>query len=164
MRASYSAFLEKQHIAALPNAANRSIFASAKALNPGAIAKFVKDGGKVRLAFDLAKLAHNTNESARKTLNFVIVVVGVGDAPFTGEFSAANPALSAEITFEKGIALSNAGALADGNGGVPLSLNAFVGLNSDQTFTLVIDEDANAGTDFKNMSEVLLLVEYEATF
>ncbi len=116
------------------------------------------------LTFDLAKLAHNTNESARKTLNFVIVAVGANDAPFTAVFSSANPAHSEEVTFEKGVALSNAGPLVDGNDGVPLPLNTFVGLNSDQAFILHIDADANAGTDFTNLSDVLLLVEYEATF
>jgi hypothetical protein len=164
MRASYSALLEKQHIATLPNSANRSLLVSAKAMNQGALAKFREDGGQVTLAFDLAKLAHNTNETQRKTLNFVLAAVGVDDAPFSATFSSANPAQSEAITFEKSVALSNAGALAGGNAGVPLPLNTFVGLDVDQTFKLLIDADANAGTDFTNLSEVLLLVEYEATF
>lgn len=164
MRASYSALLEKQHLAGMPNSANRSLLVSAKAMNPGAIAKFSKNGGKLTLAFDLAKVARNTNETQRKTLNFMFAAVGVNDAPFTSVFSSANPAQSKGIEFEKGIALSNAGALADGNAGVPLPLNAFVGLDVDQTFSLVIDADANAGSDFTKMTEVLLLVEYEATF
>lgn len=164
MRASYSAFLEKQHIAALPNSANRSLLISGKAMNPGALPKFRKHGGKVTISFDLAKAAYNTNETQRKTLNFTLVAVGVHDAPFTATFSSTTPANSETITFKKGIALSNAGALSDGNGGVPLPLNTFVGLNSDQTFNLVIDAGANAGVDFTNLTEVLLLVEYEATF
>ena len=53
--------------------------------------------------------------------------------------------------------------LADGNAGVPLPLNTFTGLDVDQTFTLLIDADANPGTDFTNLNEVLLLAEYEAT-
>ena len=164
MRASYSALLEKEHVAALPNTASRSLLASGKALNPGAIAKFRTNGGKLTLAFDLAKLARNTNETARKTLNFVLVAVGVPDAPFTATFSGAKPAHTESITFEKGIALSNAGALADGNAGVPLPLNAFAGKNVDQIFKLVIDAAANPAVDFKHLEEVLLLVEYEATF
>ena len=88
MRASYSSFLEAQHIAALPNVANRSLLVSAKTMNPGALAKFRKDGGQLTLDFDLAKLARNTNETARKTLNLIIVAVGVDDAPFTATFSS----------------------------------------------------------------------------
>jgi hypothetical protein len=162
MRASYSAFLEQQHIATLPTTVKRSLLASAKAMNPGALAQFRQDGGEVTLAFDVAKLARNNNESARKTLNFVLVAVGVDDTPFDASFSSATPANSEIITFTDGIALSNAGALADGNAGVPLPLNTFVGLNVDQTFELVIDADANAGTDFTRLNDVLLLAEYEA--
>jgi hypothetical protein len=164
MRASYSAFLEKQHIAALPNFANRSLLVSAKSMNPGAIAAFRKDGGQLTLNFDLAKLAHNPSEVARQTLNFTLVAIGVDDAPFTATFSSDNPAQNEAIAFEKGVALSNAGALADGNGGVPLPLNAFVNLDVDQTFMLSMDAAANPGTDFTQLTEVLLLAEYEATF
>jgi hypothetical protein len=164
MRASYSAFLEKEHIAAFPNSANRSLLVSANANNPGALAKFRKQGGKVTLAFDLAKAARNTNETARKALNFVLIAVGAEDAAFNATFSARTPATTATIQFEKGIALSNAGALADGNGGVPLPLNAFAGLKVDQVFKLEIDAVANPGSNFKNLREVMLLAEYEATF
>jgi hypothetical protein len=163
MRASYSASLEKQHIAALPNSANRSLLVSAKTMNPGALAAFRMDGGQVTLEVDLAKLARNTNETARKTLNFILVAIGVDDAPFTALFLSENPVHNEAITFDKGVALSNAGVLADGNVGVPLPLTTFVGLDVDQVFTLLIDADANPGTDFTNLSEVLLIAEYEAT-
>ena len=164
MRASYSAFLEKEHIAALPNSANRSVLVSANAMNPGALAKFRKHGGKVTLAFDLAKVARNPNETARKTLNLVLVAVGVADAPFNATFSSAKPAKSEAITFEKGVALSNAGALADGNAGVPLPLNTFAGLDADQTFKLLVDANANPASNFTHLTEILLLAEFEATF
>ena len=163
MRASYSAVLEKQHIAALPGSVTRTLLVSAKAMNPGALAKFRDQGGQLTLRFDLAKLAHNRNETQRKTLNFVLAAVGVKDTAFAATFSSAVPAQSQAITFEKGIALSNAGALAGGNAGVPLPLNTFAGVDVDQTFTLKIDSAANAGIDFTNLSEVLLLLEYEAT-
>ncbi len=164
MRASYSAFLERQHIAALPNSANRSLLVSGKTMNPGKIAAFHKDGGQLVLNFDLAKLARNPSEMTRTTLNFTLVVVGVDDAPFSATFSSVTPPQDGMISFEKGVALSNAGALADGNGGVPLPLNTFVNLVVDQPFTLSIDAAANPGMDFTQLSEVLLLVEYEATF
>ena len=106
MRASYSALLEKQHLAVLPNTANRSLLLSAKAGNAAPLAKFRKQGGKVTLVFDLTKLARNANETQRNTLNFVLVAVGVDDAPFTATFTSAKPAKSELITFEKGIALS----------------------------------------------------------
>jgi hypothetical protein len=163
MRASYSAVLEKQHIAALPGSVTRTLLVSAKAMNPGALAKFRDQGGQLTLRFDLAKLARNRNETQRKTLNFVLAAVGVKDTAFGATFSSAVPAQSQAITFEKGIALSNAGALAGGNAGVPLPLNIFAGVDVDQTFTLKIDSAANAGIDFTNLSEVLLLLEFETT-
>jgi len=164
IRASYSAFLREEHIAALPASANRSLLVSGNASNPGALAKFRAHGGKVTLAFDLAKAARNTNESVRKTLNFVLIAVGADDAAFGSKFSSSIPASTSTITFEKGIALSNAGVLADGNGGVPLPLNAFTGLNTDQIFKLEIDTATAPGINFKKLREVMLLVEYEASF
>lgn len=93
----------------------------------------------------------------------VLVAVGVDDAPFTATFSSAKPAKTETITFENGIALSNAGPLADGNGGVPLPLNGFVGLDVDQILKLRLDATANPGSKLKQLAEVLLLVEYQAS-
>ncbi len=164
MRASYSAFLQKEQIAALPASANRSLLISANANNPGALAHFRAHGGKVKLAFDVAKAARNSNETTRTTLNFVLIAVGAQDPPFSAKFTSVTPPNTVAISFEKGVALSNAGVLSDGNGGVPLPLNGFVGLNADQVFTLEIDTAANPGIDFKNLREIMLLIEYEASF
>jgi hypothetical protein len=84
------------------NIMRASLLISAQAMNPGALTKFRKDGGVLKLRFDLAKLARNPSELTRATLNFTIVAVGVEDAAI------------------------------------------------------------NASTDFKNLTEVLLLLEYEA--
>jgi hypothetical protein len=164
MRASYSALLEQQHAAALPASVTRSLLVSAKAANPGQLAKFREDGGTLTVKLDLARLARNTNEKSRKTLNVVLATVGVDDTPFTATFSSAQPAQDVDVPFEKTVALSNAGPLAGANGGVPLPLNAFVGLDLDQVFTLEIDADANPAADFTRLQDVLLLVEYEAQF
>lgn len=164
MRASYSAHLGQEHVVALPVSGTRSVLLSAKAANPGKLAKFRKDGGTVKLAYDLKKLAANPNEKNRKTLNIALGAVGVEDAPFTATFSSADPGQDEDIAFEKGLALSNAGALAGGNGGVPLPLNSFVSLDLDQTFELEIDAGANPAVDFTRIADVLMLVEYSAEF
>jgi hypothetical protein len=164
MRASYSAMLKDQHVAALPARANRSLLVSARTGNAAALAEFRKQGGPLHLTYDLAKLAQNAHETQRKILNLMLVAVGVDDTPFTATLSATQPATVQPITFENGIALSNSGALADGNGGVPLPLNAFVGLDVDQTLTLTIDPAASPGSNLQPLYEVLLLLEYEATF
>lgn len=162
MRASYSATLAQHHQAALPTTVNRSLLVSAKTVNPGALAAFRMNGGQLVLDFDLASLAANANETARKLLNLIVVAVGTDDAPFNATFSATNPMLTEVVAFGAGIALSNAGALAGGNGGVPLPLTAFVGADVDQVFTLAVDADANPGADLSKLHEVLL-AEYEAT-
>lgn len=164
MRANYSASLRTQHVAALPTSANRSVLVSANTMNPGGLSQFGIDGGVVSLAFDVAKATFNANELTRTTLNVVFMAVGLKATPFSATLSSSAPVLSEGITFEKGVALSNAGALSDGNGGIPLPLNTFVGLDANQTFRLEIDANANLGVDFTLLTEVMLLVEYEATY
>jgi hypothetical protein len=165
MRASYSATLAQQHLAAQPASITRSMLVSARTMNPGALAAFRKDGGILSLDFDLARLARNTGETTHTLLNLVVVSIGVDAAPFTATFASTQaPARSEAITIEQGVALSNGGVLADGNGGVPLPLTSFVGLDLDQRFTLSIDADANAAVDFSGLRDLLLLVEYEAAF
>jgi hypothetical protein len=162
MRASYSAHLAQQHSSAMPTSATRAILLSAKAANPGVLAKFREDGGAVKLSFDLAKLAKNPNEKNRKTLNFALAAVGVDDDPFVATFASDNPGQDEEITFEKALALSNAGALA--NGGVALPLNTFVGVDLDQAFEIEIDADDNPAVDLTRLADVLMLVEYSTDF
>jgi len=164
MRASYSASLRTQQLAALPASANRSVLVSANTMNPGVLADFRVNGGLVSLDFDLAKATFNANEVARTTINVVLMAVGLKNTPFDATFSSMNPAQSEVFTFEKGVALSNAGALADGNGGVPLPLNTFTGIDTNQTFRLEIDANANPGVDFTQLTEVMLLAEYQADF
>jgi len=162
MRASHSASLEAQHIAALPTTATRSLLVSATAMNPGVLATFRKKGGKANLGFDLATLARNANETQRKVLNIVLIAIDATDDPFTATFRSAKPAQGETVTFEKGVALSNGGVLSAGNGGVPLPLNTFVGSDVDQTYTLVVDTAANPGKDLTRLADMLLLIEYEA--
>ena len=99
---------------------------------------------------------------AQRRLGYEPVAVGTDDAPFTATFSASKPVLGQAVDFDGGVALSNAGALAGGNGGVPLPLTAFVGADVDQVFTFALDADANPGADLSGLHEVLLMAEYEA--
>jgi hypothetical protein len=164
MRASYSATLRAQHLAAVPATMPRSLLASGRALNPGIIASFATSGGVLALDFDLAPLLKNPADLQRTVKQLVVIAVGVDDAPIAATFASTTPAQSMAITLEKGVALSNAGVLADGNAGVPLPLTNFVEIDVGQRFALTIDDALNPGVDFSALSEVLLLVEYEATF
>lgn len=164
MRANYSAALRAQQLAAPLASANRSVLVSANTMNRGVLAAFRVNGGVVSLDFDLAKATFNASEVARTTMNIVLMAVGLKNMPFDAMFTGTNPAQSEVFTFEKGVALSNGGALADGNGGVPLPLNTFTGIDANQTFRLEIDADANVGVDFTGLTEVMLLVEYRADF
>lgn len=164
MRASFSSTLRTQQMAMLPASANRSVLVSASAMNPGVLDDFRRNGGLLSLNFDLAKATFNVNEAARTTLNIMLMAVGMKNSSFAASLSATSPGASELVSFDKGVALSNAGLLADGNGGVPLPLNTFTAIDANQTFTLDIDADANVGVDFAELSEVMLLVEYRADF
>jgi hypothetical protein len=92
------------------------------------------------------------------------MAAGVDATPFNATLTSASPVLSAAATFENGVALSNAGSLMGGNGGVPLPLNAYAGQTADLALALEIDAGANPAADFHALRDVMLLLEYEATF
>ncbi len=163
MRASYSAALAQAHLAAMPGVVRRSLLMSANAADPAVLAKFRKDGGAATLRFDLARASANVGETAHTLENLVLIVIGIGAPACTASFASTKPAHAEEIVFEDGVALSNAGVLADGNGGVPLPLAAFAGFDADQVFTLDLAEAANPGIDLRGVRDVLLLAEYSAT-
>jgi hypothetical protein len=163
MRASYSAALEQAQLASLPNSSARSLLMSANAGNPGVLAKFRKDGGAAHVQFDLAAAAFNPNETSHTLTNLVLIAVGL-DAPFDAEFRSASPAQVQAIGFDEGLAASNDGVLAGGNGGTPLPLNTFAGMDADQIFTLKLDEAANPGVDVRQIRDLLLLADYKVAF
>ena len=162
MRASYSAHSGRQHIAAHADLTTKIAPAvSAKAVNPGVLAKFRDDGGTVTLLFDLAKLARNpTRRSARRSISR-----SPPSASTTRRSLRRSPPripAGREITFEKGSRCRMPASLPAATAALPLPLNTFVGLDLDQTFELDIDADANPAADFTRIADVLMLAEYSA--
>jgi len=65
------------------------------------------------------------------------------------------------VTLADGIALSNAGELA--NAHPAEQLNALVGVSATQTFTVGLNKAQLIGVDFTGTRDLVLGVEYEAT-
>jgi hypothetical protein len=67
------------------------------------------------------------------------------------------------VQVTQGFALSNSPPLSDAESSFPPSpLNAFTGAPVDQTFTVAIDKQANAGVGLADIADVILGVEYQA--
>lgn len=162
MRASYSATLDTTHQAQLPASLKKSLLISGKKQNPGAIRTFKADGGILTITFQPTSAAGNSIEKTRTITFLALILSGVQQSPVSATLAAATDGIAATVNLESGIALSNSDFLSGSNGGVALPLNALTGIGGDQPFVFTLDPANNPGTDFSQMYDVQLLMEYTA--
>ena len=91
-----------------------------------------------------------------------MICVGETTKKYSATLTASKSAKSAAFTFDNGIATSNAGLLLGGKPALPL--NNLVGLTLDQPFVLEITRSAGVAAELKQLFDVVLYVDYEATF
>lgn len=163
MRASYSSTLRDAHRAAQPTTVRRTVMISGSAVAPDALVGFRENGGMLALSLDLPVLARNSLEQQRTVQNLVIALAGIDEGAVIAQLQADTSATDVSFNFDDGIAMSNAGVLAGGNGGVALPLNIFCGLDLDQTFEFTVDATENPAIDFARLRDLIFIVEYEAT-
>ena len=162
MRASYSATLDTIHQAQLPVTLKKSLLISGKMQNPGAIRTFKADGGILTITFQPTSAAGNSTEKTRTITFLALILSGVQQSPISVTLTAATDGIAATVNLEDGIALSNSDFLSGSNGGVALPLNVLTGLGGDQAFVFTLDAANNPGTDFSQIYDVQLLMEYTA--
>lgn len=151
-------------LAALPTTDRKWILLSAARYQPAAVAGLAGASAKVNIVFDLGLLHLLPRQEKLRTIkNLAILVVTPDEIGFTATLLSADPATSATVSFQKGFAIST---LQPDPSLPPLPaspLNAFAGMNPEQAFTLSISKSANATTDFRRVTDIVLAIEYEAS-
>lgn len=152
-------------LASLPTSERKWILISGKQFDPAAVADLAGPAGTADVVFNLPDLRLlPRQEKSRIIKNLAAFVVTPNEIDFTAKLSAAKPATSASAKFTKGLALST---LHPDPSVPPLPaspLDAFAGVDPNQAFTLSIAKSANPGVDFRGVTDVILALEYEASF
>jgi hypothetical protein len=119
-----------------------------------------------RLDFDLTSVGLPALEKTRKLSNlFFVLVSSLGNSSVKADVIAATPAKTINLTLDGGVVYSNNPPIADPLSTAPLSpLNVLAGIDVNQMLSLRIDKTANAGIDFTKVSDVILGIDYTATF
>ncbi|MFM0093400.1 hypothetical protein PQR46_41800 [Paraburkholderia sediminicola] len=118
------------------------------------------------LDFDLTLVGLPALEKTRKLSNlFFVLVSSLGISSVKANVVVAAPAKTIGVTLVDGVAYSNCPPITDPLSVAPLSpLNVLFGIDVNQKLSLQIDKTANAGIDFAKVSDVVLGVDYTATF
>ena len=132
----------------------------------GLLALLDKTISSAEIKFDLVALGLPAAERKCTVGNLFLVLVGASATPsIAAKLSVGLPAKTMAISLAGGVAFSNAPPITDALSTSPKSpLNALAGSNAAQAFTLAIDKTVNAGVDFAQIVDVLLGIDYTATF
>jgi len=142
--------------------APRSIMLAASNVDPKGLDTLKATSGAARITFDPTKLALPLQETKRQVANLAIICVGKTTKKYDGKLTASKSAKTATFKIEDGIAMSNDGALQ--GAGAALPLNALVGLNVNQPFILEIDRTGGVAAELKQLFDVVVYLEYIASF
>jgi hypothetical protein len=144
----------------------KTMMFSALRLKLGGLADLQGAAPIARLEFDLAAIGLPEIEKTRTASNlFVVLVSGIGKSSVKANLVVAKPAKTIAVILADGFAFSNSPPITDPLSTAPLSpLNALTGVDAAQKFSLQIDKAANPGVDFSKVNDVVLGVDYTATF
>jgi hypothetical protein len=160
--ASWSGELYAQHLAAAPASTRRFVLISGLKQDPAGMALLVAtDAGSADIKFDMGAAGLPALESGRKVTNIALLLPGT---PVDLSVSLGCDSIApVTVQVSKGYVASNSPPLSDAESTIPPSpLNVFTGQSVDQTFTVAIDKQANAGVPFADIADVVLGVEYVA--
>jgi hypothetical protein len=118
------------------------------------------------LTFDLGSVGLPAVEKTRKLNNLFVVLVGAPKgATIAAELRTQTPATTVNIDVVDGVAYSNAAPITDPLSVAPPSpLNALGGIDVGQAFTVHVSKAANPGVNLGTVVDVLLGVDYTATY
>jgi hypothetical protein len=161
MNASYSTAVAVQEAAQAATSSPRSIALAASNNDPKGLSSLKASTGPVRIIFDPTKIALPLQETKRTVTNLFLICVGPTTKKYSARLIISKPARTVSFTIEDGIALSNDGPLL--GTAAPLPLNALVGVDLNQPFTLEI-ERTGVAAELKGLFDVVLSLEYTAKF
>jgi len=150
-------------LASLPSTTRKWVLVSAAQYEPASITALTGAGANVDVIYDLHKVKLPRQEKSRKVENVALLVITPDIVDFKAKMLSMTPAISVGVEFKNGFAISS----LQPDPSLPLlpvsPLNAFAGLDPEQTFTLSISKAANPGVNFSRVTDVVLALEYGAS-
>jgi hypothetical protein len=160
MNAEYAQDLAATRLAVPAVPVSRAVVLAAGTWDPKGLATLRGPGPRARISFEVIRLALPAQEKNRRLSNLCIICVGNTTKNYSAHLTASAAGIAVDFPIEKGLALSNGGALL--GGGAPLPLNALVGTTLDQAFVLEID-NAGVADELSQLLDVVVYLEYGAT-
>ena len=152
-----AAYAAEEAAGALPPSSSRATFVSALAIDSTGLATLRKAGAAAKVTLALDRLAL---PAGAVITNLAVLLPGVEGGNFGAELRLGNAAPT-PFTIKDGLAMSNGGALSDGNPANVLPLNQTVGGSPARPAVLTIDKGAD-GARLAKARDVLLWLEYDA--
>lgn len=163
LRAHHSPILYASDMASPPTDVGRSMLVSAAHHALADLEALRSEAQQVSVSFDMNAVGLPTAESDRTIGNLVVLIAGSKKLDGPAEVEGSQPAQKVSVTFDRGIAASNAPPLVQEGSQIPtMPLNAFVGASVDQTFTVRIDKANFPGVEFDEVKDMILGIEYRA--
>ena len=166
LRARFSPSLFQTATGSPPASITKMIMFSALRLKVAGLADLQGAASVARLDFDLSAAGLSAIEKTR-TLNnlFFVLVSSLGTSTVNAKVIASTSGKTINVTLANGVVYSNNPPITDPLSTVALSpLNVLGGIDAGQKLSLSIDKSANAGIDFSQVADVILGVDYTATF
>lgn len=163
LRVHHSPSLYESDMASQPTDVGRSMLVSAAHHALADLEALRSEAQQVSVSFDMNAVGLPTAESDRTISNLVVLIAGSKKLDGPAEVEGSKPAQKVSVTFDRGIAASNAPPLVqEGSQIPPMPLNAFVGASVDQTFTVRINKANFPGIEFDEVKDIILGIEYRA--
>jgi hypothetical protein len=158
MNASYSETRAVRPPAA-PIRVVRALTLAASVWDPRGLATLRAALPTVEMTFDLGRVSLPLQERRRRITNLAFIAVGRTDQVYNATARTPQPGSQVSFTFERGIALSDAGPLRGRGPARPL--NSLVGQRADRPVILTIDK-TGVEQELAALFDVVLFLEYEA--
>ena len=168
IKARFSASLYQKQLSNMPTKISKFIVASSyKQGLPGLKSLTTAATTTATLNFDLTALGLPVQEKSRKINNIVFMVIGSkSTSTIKVALAVTNPTpQTIQVVTKDGVAYSNSPPITDAQSKAPKSpLNALTGLTVDQTVSVTVIKSDNPGVEFESIKDVLLGVDYTASF
>ena len=165
-RAQFSPALYQTQLGSMPTSVSKFILVSAARQSLSGLGDLRGKPSSATVTFDIASIGLPPQEKNRVLNNVALILIGIEKgSSVDATFASTTPAKKIAVTLVDGAAFSNGPPITDALSTSPPSpLNALSGIAAGQAFSVAIDKTKNAGVDFTAVRDVVLAIDYTASY